>query len=469
MINPTRIFDNLVNSAEDLLADAGNVLDRRVRLGVTGLSRAGKTIFISSLVHHLLHPGRLPLVSVMAEGRYDTAMLLPSPTGAVPRFHYEDVLRRLIGTDEQEPAWPGGTTSVSELRLTIKFRSPVALGFERSNTLHLDIVDYPGEWLLDLPLLDMDYATWSRQAWDLAASGGRARFSDPWRVMANTLPEKGAVDEQAVIQTAAAFRAYLQAARAAPERFCLLQPGRFLLPGDMEGAPALTFFPLPKADGRGDRGSLARLMSDRFESYKREVVEPFFRQNLAQIDRQVVLVDLLDHLAAGPESIDDLQKAIASTLGAFRHGENSWLSFLLGRKIDKMLFVTTKADHLHSSDHEKFVDLLSKLVGETSRKLAFNGTKIGTQAIAALRVTDETKVQTSSGQWPGVSGLPMDSDHQEAVLPGRLPKSLEDVSGDGSLASVAFRPRPGDVQADRGMRSLRLDRAVEFLLGDALS
>ena len=30
--------------------------------------------------------------------------------------------------------------------------------------LHIDIVDYPGEWLLDLPLLEIDFAEWSAQA-----------------------------------------------------------------------------------------------------------------------------------------------------------------------------------------------------------------------------------------------------------------------------------------------------------------
>ena len=32
-----------------------------LRLGVTGLARAGKTVFISALVHNLIHGGRLPL------------------------------------------------------------------------------------------------------------------------------------------------------------------------------------------------------------------------------------------------------------------------------------------------------------------------------------------------------------------------------------------------------------------------
>ena len=133
------------------------------------------------------------------------------------------------------------------------------------------------------------------------------------------------------------------------------------------------------------------------------------------------------------------------------------------RKLKKI----SSEDHLHSSDHPQLLALLSGLVGETERRLTFNGTEISTEALAALRITGDTLVKTDTGEWPGVSGLPVDSDHQEAVLQGRLPESLETLTADGRLASVTFRPRPGDVQPDRGMRSLRLDRAVEVLLGDA--
>ncbi|MGI9414356.1 MAG: YcjX family protein, partial [Hyphomicrobiales bacterium] len=50
-----------------------------IRLGVTGLSRAGKTVFTTALVHNLLHGGRLPLFDVMAEGRFVRAYLQPQP------------------------------------------------------------------------------------------------------------------------------------------------------------------------------------------------------------------------------------------------------------------------------------------------------------------------------------------------------------------------------------------------------
>lgn len=47
-------------------------------------------------------------------------------------------------------------------------------------TLYLDIVDYPGEWLLDLPLLELDFMTWSRQQAQIL-KGKRAELAtDGW-------------------------------------------------------------------------------------------------------------------------------------------------------------------------------------------------------------------------------------------------------------------------------------------------
>ena len=41
-----------------------------LRLGVTGLSRAGKTVFIAAFVHNLIHGGRLPLFEAQKNGRF---------------------------------------------------------------------------------------------------------------------------------------------------------------------------------------------------------------------------------------------------------------------------------------------------------------------------------------------------------------------------------------------------------------
>src|SRR5882672_11159797 len=90
-----------------------------VRLGVTGLSGAGKTVFITALVHQLLHGGRLPVFEALSSGRIARARLEPQPDDAVPRFNYEAHLHALT----QERRWPESTSRISELRLAIDYQS----------------------------------------------------------------------------------------------------------------------------------------------------------------------------------------------------------------------------------------------------------------------------------------------------------------------------------------------------------
>ena len=129
------------------LADYGSgFLRPTLRLGVTGLSRSGKTIFITALIHALLHGTRLPVFEALNAGRIARVRLSPQPDAAVPRFEYEKHLRDLIDLRR----WPESTRAISEIRVELDYQT--RRGAER--TLTLDIVDYPGEWLLDLLLLD---------------------------------------------------------------------------------------------------------------------------------------------------------------------------------------------------------------------------------------------------------------------------------------------------------------------------
>ena len=157
---------------------AARVLTPAVRLGVTGLSRSGKTVFITSLVHNILAGNALPFFEPLAQGRIVRAYLEPQPDDAVPRFDYEGNLEKLTAA---EPHWPESTRQISELRLTIEYEPAGAVWRALGTaTLHLDIVDYPGEWLLDLPLLDLSYEEWSRQAIALAREAARASAAKDW-------------------------------------------------------------------------------------------------------------------------------------------------------------------------------------------------------------------------------------------------------------------------------------------------
>ena len=440
-----------------------------IRLGVTGLARSGKTVFITSLVANLMDRGRMAGLEAATSGRIEAAFLQPQPDDTVPRFEFESHLAAMTGP---EPFWPESTRSVSELRLSLRVRPKGLLsGFSGPRTVHLDIVDYPGEWLLDLALLEMDFATWSAQALDRA----RARTEGAGFVAQVEAADASAkLDESAAKALAEGWTAYLNAARDAGYSDCT--PGRFLLPGDLEGSPALTFAPLP--EGESPRGSLAREFARRFEAYKSQVVKPFFRAHFARIDRQVVLVDALGAIHNGPRAVEDLRQALSGILGSFRPGRNSFLSSILGKRVDKILFAATKADHLHHDQHGRLQAVMEALVEDARRRANFSGAQTGAMAIAALRATVEETRRVNGADLGVVRGALLEGGRQAALHPGDLPDDPQVLLSparagaeawlDCDFGVMRFAPAPLSLRAGDGPPHIRLDRAAEFLIGDKL-
>ena len=155
----TGLAEGLTRGIEEMGARvSGAFFEPVVRLGVTGLARAGKTVFITSLVANLMDRARMGGLRAAGEGRILAAYLQPQPDVTLPRFDYETHLAALTGPD---PHWPESTRAVSELRLSLRVRPGGFLsGMTGPRVVHLDIVDYPGEWLLDLALLDKSYDQW---------------------------------------------------------------------------------------------------------------------------------------------------------------------------------------------------------------------------------------------------------------------------------------------------------------------
>ncbi|MGA0597979.1 YcjX family protein [Enterovirga sp. CN4-39] len=473
---------NRAGSAAHAAFEAGqNLFQPTLRLGVTGLARSGKTVFTTALVHHLVRGTPLPAFRPAAEGRIRRARLAHQPDDDVPRFAYEANLEALIA----ERRWPASTTRISELRLDIDFerRSRWRSGPGR---LTLDIVDYPGEWLLDLALIDQHFADWAAATVAAARRPERAAFASPWLAELARLDPGGPADEAVAAQAAETFRAYLEQLRADPEAVATTPPGRFLMPGDLAGSPALTFAPLDLPPGAVIApGTLASLMQRRFESYKARVVGPFFRDHFQRVDRQIVLVDVLAAVDAGPAALAELEEALDRVLLAFNAGRNTLLSRLFAPRADRVLFAATKADHIHHTSHDRLERLLRHLVGRAGRRTEAAGARVGSVALASVRATREASVEDGRATLKTVVGTPeagerigdevFDGTEEAAIYPGELPADpAEIVNGavaPGSLRFPRFRPplvgldavgRPG------ALPHIRLDRALEFLMGDRL-
>ena len=471
--------------ARALIEYGQHLFNPTIRLGVTGLSRAGKTVFITALVHGLLRGGRFPVFEAHAEGRIAGARLSPQPDDGVPRFEYEKHLRALI----DERRWPDSTKAISELRLLIDFQSRNGA----NRTLTLDLVDYPGEWLLDLPLLGMSYEQWAAESLSRSRETPRDALACRWHEHLKTLYPLAQADENDAIEAAKLFTDYLRACRDEQFAMSVLPPGRFLMPGDLEGSPALTFAPLdlPQSAERKS-GSLWSMMRRRYEAYKELVVRPFFVEHFQRLDRQIVLVDALSAVNGGPRALADLQRTIESILQCFRPGAHTWLSTILPRRIDRLLFAATKADHLHHTSHDRLEAILRLIADAAIARAAFAGAEVKVMALAALRATREAEAKLGRQKLPCIVGVPLpgerlagktfDGKAEAAVFPGDLPEDAASLLvAPGVAAPLApdsvhflkFRPPRVSLESPSGeepaLPHIRLDRAIEFLIGDRLT
>ena len=469
--------DDLIDGVDRVRQGWDEMFEPVLRLGVTGLSGAGKTVFITALVASLLRRGRLRLLRAEAEGRILAAMLRPQPDPDVPRFAYEAHVADLT---RPTPVWPESTRQTSQLRISMKVRPSGVFSFVSGpRTVHLDIIDYPGEWLLDLPLLDKTYEDWSAEALSAARSPARAEHAESFLAALADVDPSGPHNEVVATKLAELYRDYLGTGRRAG--LSALAPGRFLMPGDLEGSPALTFAPLPCVKKSG-RNSLWRQMEHRFEAYKRVVIKPFFRQHFARLDRQVVLVDALGALAGGPRALADLTGAMAETLTCFRHGANSWLDRLLGgKRIDRLIFCASKADHLHHEQHPRLTALVEAMLAEAARRAQFSGAETAAMAMAAIRATAEQEIERDGARVGLVRGRRLSDGREVALFPGELPEDAlatlseagtpgdapADWSGSG-FDRPAFAPPHWEAGPEDGPPHLRLDAVLDFLLADKL-
>ncbi len=445
--------------------------DTTLRLGVTGLSRAGKTVFITALVANLLQRGRMLQLKAEAEGRIEAVYLQPQPDLTLPRFDYEAHLAALTGDN---PRWPASTRAISELRLSFRVQPGGFFSSWRGpHALHLDIVDYPGEWLLDLALLDLTYDQWSEAT--------LVRFEkrpEAAQYLALARAEDGALrlDETKARELAETFTAYLTKAQAAGR--VDVTPGRFLLPGDLAGSPVLTFAPLPKP-ALTPRNSLWREMERRYEAYKSRVVRPFFRDHFAKIDRQIVLADVLGAVHQGPPAVEDLRRTLAEILATVRPGRNSWLSSLFGgKRVERILFAATKADHLHHEQHPQLTAITAALLAEAKSRADFSGARTDAISIASLRATVEETVTRDGEAVPAVRGTILSTGKPAVMYPGALPVDparLLSSAREGAAAwldadyhLMTFAPARLILKPGEGPPHIRLDRAVQFLIGDQL-
>jgi predicted YcjX-like family ATPase len=240
------------------------------------------------------------------------------------------------------------------------------------------------------------------------------------------------------------------------------------------------------------------MMRRRYEAYKEAAVRPFFRDHFARLDRQIVLIDALAAFNAGPEAVRDLEGTLKVLLDCFAIGRKTFMSSLLRPRADRILFAATRADHLHHTSHDRLEAILRRMVERAITRADVAGAAVDVIALAAVRATREAEVRrgASGSALPCILGVPAAGEHaggqsfngktEVAVFPGDLPADPHKVfaenatpfrgpagaggAADADFRFVRFRPPPLETGRDGApaLPHIRLDRALQFLIGDRL-
>ncbi len=443
-------------------------LDAHVRLAVTGLSRAGKTAFITSMVNQLLHTSthdNLPLLAAARDKRIIGAKRVPQTNLMVPRFSYDEAMAQL---QSSPPDWPVPTRDVSEIRLAIKYKSKKTTKklISSSSTLYLDIIDYPGEWLLDLPMLELDFTAWSQQQFN-ALHGIRAELAKPWLEALDKLDFAQEANEKTLAHISNLYTEYLHSCKENGLHW--VQPGRFVLPGELEGAPVLQFFPCRESEmsKNADKHSVLALLKRRYEEYQNKVVKAFYKHHFSTFDRQIVLVDCLSPLNAGHESFMDMRSALEQIMHSFRYGRNGLMKRIFSPKIDKVLFAATKADHVTPDQYGNLVSLLQQMVHPAWQTAAYENIEMSCISMASVRATQSGHIDTPEGKVSAIQGTSEDG-QTITLYPGEVPGKLPnpDFWNNNQFDFTSFRPAAS--HHDEPCQHIRVDKALDTLIGDKL-
>ena len=467
----------VINLKSKLSNQAIRLLDSHVSLAVTGLSGSGKTAFITSLVNQLLEiksNDSLPFFAVANQGRVIGVKRDIQPDVRCNRFAYEEAMQ---GLSKEKPSWPQSTRGISQVRLLIKYQKNTGLTQFLSETrvLTLDITDYPGEWLLDLPLLNMSYSHWISACAEEQQESARAALLTEFNAYLASVDFNAEADEMLLMKGAKLYAEYLRLCME--QGFKLIQPGRFVLPGEWQDAPVLHFFPvsdtvIAKQNLRLNRpqpGSNLELLIQRFESYKKEVVGPFYQQYFKRFDRQIILVDCLSALNTGPHSFADLQNALNWIMKSFDYGKNSLIGRLFKPKIDRLVFAASKADHVTPDQQQNLIKLLNDMVHSIQQTVQFEQVKTESTAIASIRASISGKANVNGELVDVLKGFDSAKGQSVTLYPGEVPSLVASYSQQSTHQFAFPYFSPPNLGGRKTLPHIRVDQVLEFLLSDKLS
>lgn len=446
----------------NLLID--RALDKQICIGVTGFSGSGKSTFITSLIHQLRYSNEAQLHGFLLarDQKILGINLLPLPDCDL--FNYEQGISELGSTP---PRWPKPTATVSGCVIEINYinKDSIAnkvLGDKRK--FNIEIRDYPGEWLLDLPLLEQDYWSWCQDVSELCTQSKRKTIiGDLLQDLQGVNPFQ-ILTESEIESLYYRYSLFLQQCKNSG--LTLIQPGRVLLADKAHGHEP--FFPLlglrrydQETLDNADSKSVYKVMLSRYLMYVNQIVKPFSDDFFNKVDRKVVLIDVIKALSGGKDDFDDMLLALSRIMDSHSYGMNSFFKKLSSPDVERIVFLASKPDRVLSNQHENLRSLVHDIITRVSPQSVRNSIPIDTEVVSSVRCTQDYEQFLTGTSLEGEKGNLKHPD-----IPERIPSEQQWEGLSRWNPTELLPPQMNGLMKGARIPSIRMGIVLKDLIGD---
>lgn len=444
-------------------SDAGSAqfaqwfMQSRHRFTITGLSRSGKSMLFTSLMTILKYRSEqqyqcLPLLRYLPMDLVDNMWV--EPLDDLPEFPVAEHMAAL-----ERGEWPAATEAVTGFQLTVRLRQTHQLKkyLLPFTDIVFEFIDYPGEWLTDLPMLDKTYTQWSDSAWAQQMNEPQNRFAKNWHQVVSDFDFEQPPTPDAIAILVSQYRDYLLAAKA--EGISMLQPGSFLIPGSGFDWQEFGFTPLPSRISSDLSSPWTQRFTHHFATFQKQWLAALKQSTFRETDKQIILVDLFEGLNHSKSHLYQLRETLSNLAQSFVYGDPGWVQrhLLRQQKIAKVAFVATKSDLIPAAQKDNLLALLKDVTRGATAQLDQDHIQFEHFLVSAIQATDAGSTDQA------LRYLNSEGRYIEATFEP-LPDSLKAMPADEHYPAL-----PSGVPKDHLARILNgngLDRLFQYLLED---
>lgn len=444
-------LEDTVESTKDSINNASMPVTT-TKIAITGLSRSGKTVFITSLIDQLLHQKKITYTT--SKHRAFKVSLKP-PKSSVKRFNYYTFTKDI----KTYSKWPEGTDNITSTILEFEKKSRFSM-FGNSK-FRIELIDYPGEWILDIAMLELSYEEWSDKVirWMKDVNEDLAlKYLDEIRNL--TKNSSGIELETKLHKQYADMIRYFK-----KNHYANLTPGRFLMPSDLAGDPMLFFAPIYESNS-----SLHKVFKKRYKTYLKDIVKDIQLEHFKGFDKQIILIDIVEALQNGSKCYRDMKDGLHSMLSLYDHRDKNFISQWFSPSINNVTFVATKTDLVASSQHNNYLALLNEMVEDIRRELNVSHIKSNTQVIASIKCTQTVAEKHNGKTLSLIRGIDAKDNSLVEIYPGEMPSSfpLPEHWDPEDYAYEEFLPPKKSYKESEPFDHIHMDRVIESIIGDLL-